>query len=233
MGRSPREKVRTVIKGVLLDIDGTLLASNDAHARSFVDAFADFGWEIPFFRVKWLIGMGGDRLIGTLYPQMKSTEGIGKIVTTRRKRVFLERYAPFLQPTPGARDLVTYVQGRGLKTVVATSAKQDELETLLKRADVADLLHIATTSDEVEESKPSPDVVEAAMGKIGLDPSEVVMIGDTPYDVESARRAGVGIIAVRSGGWADDELQGALAIFDNPADVLAHVDETPLGGAQS
>jgi HAD superfamily hydrolase (TIGR01509 family) len=219
------------MKGVLLDVDGTLLASNDAHAQSWVDAFSDFGWEVQFFRIKWLIGMGGDRLMHALFPQMNNEEGIGKIISERRKTIFLSRYAQSLAPTPGARDLVQRIQGAGLKTVIATSAKGDELETLLKRANVADLLHVATTSDEVEQSKPAPDVVEAALSKIELDPSQVVMIGDTPYDVESAKRAGVKIIAVRSGGWSDGELKNAEAVYDNPADILAHFEETPLPGS--
>lgn len=217
-----------MVRGVLLDIDGTLLESNEAHAHAWADAFGSFGWEVPFFRLKWLIGMGGNKVLQTIVPAMTDAEGIGKVIATKRRHVFLERYAPRLQPTPGARRLVQHIQKQGLETVVATSAKQDELEALLKAANVADLLHRATTSSDVSASKPSPDIVEAALHKLGLSPDAAMMIGDTPYDVEAAQRAGVPIIALRHSGWADYELEGAVQIYDDPADLLAHYDQSPL-----
>jgi phosphoglycolate phosphatase-like HAD superfamily hydrolase len=112
--------------------------------------------------------------------------------------------------------------------VVASSAKKDELESLLKAARVDDLIPRRTTSDDAEQSKPAPDIVEVALKSIDKDPQHVVMLGDTPYDVESAGKAGVGVIAVRCGGHGDQELDGALAIYDDTADVLAHYDESPL-----
>jgi HAD superfamily hydrolase (TIGR01509 family) len=219
-----------VVRGVIFDIDGTLLASNNAHAHSWVDAFSDFGFSVPFYQLRWLIGMGGDRLVGTLFPGMSSSEGIGKVISHRRGNVFLERYAPLLQATPGSRALVERVQHDGLKTVIATSAKARELEVLLQHADVKDLLTEATTASDVDSTKPAPDVVHSALEKIGLAPGEAVMIGDTPYDVESAKRAGVPIVCVRSGGWDDDSLEGAEAVYDDPADILAHYDASPLAG---
>lgn len=217
-----------MIRGVLFDIDGTLLASNEAHARAWVDAYADFGYNVPFYQLRWLIGMGGDRLIKTHFPGMSSKEGIGKVLAERAVTVFLHRYAPPLQPTPGARALVERVQSAGLKTVIATSAKEKELEVLLKRAGVADLLAEATTASDVEAAKPSPDVVHAALQKIGLSASEVVMIGDTPYDVEAANRAQVQIIGVRSGGWDDASLEGAAAIYNDPEDLVNHFNDSLL-----
>ncbi len=219
-----------MIGGVIFDIDGTLLASNAAHAHSWVDAYSDFGYNVPFYQLRWLIGMGGDRLIKTHFPGMSSGEGIGKVIAHRAVNVFLDRYAPALQPTPGARTLVERVQRAGLKTVVATSARQKELEVLLKLAGVADLLTEATTASDVASTKPSPEVVEAALEKIGLPPHEAVMIGDTPYDVEAAARAGVRIIGVRSGGWDDASLQGAAAIYNDPEDLVQHFDNSVLAG---
>lgn len=218
-------------KAVIFDIDGTLLASNDAHAHSWVDAFSDFGYSVPFYQLRWLIGMGGDRLLQTLFPGMSTSEGIGKVISHRRGSVFLERHAPLLQATPGARDLVERIQRAGLKTVVATSAKARELEVLLDHAGVKDLLTEATTASDVDSSKPAPDVVQSALDKIGVPAREAVMIGDTPYDVDSARRAGVSILCVRTGGWDDDSLEGAAAIYDDPQDLLAHFDSSPLAGA--
>lgn len=217
-----------MVQAVIFDIDGTLLASNDAHAHSWVDAFSDFGYSVPFFQVRWLIGMGGDRLVKTLFPGMSTSEGIGKVVSHRRGNVFLERYAPSLQATPGARDLVKRVQRVGLKTVIATSAKQRELQVLLEHAGVSDLLTEATTASDVESSKPAPDVVQSALDKIGTPAGESIMIGDTPYDVEAAAHAGVPIICLRSGGWDTDALEEAVAVYDDPGDLLAHFDDSPL-----
>lgn len=218
-----------MIEGVILDIDGTLLLSNEAHAHAWVDAFADFGYQASFFQLKWLIGMGGDKLMATISPTMSPEEGIGKVISHRRSNLFLQRYAPFLEPASGSRALVERMRRAGLQLVVATSAKEHELETLLEKAQVKDLLDVTTTSSEVEQSKPAPDVVQVAMEKLGLQPDRAIMIGDTPYDIESARKAGVEVIAVRCGGWDDDSLGEAVAIYDNPADLLAHYDESPLG----
>lgn len=220
-------------QGVIFDIDGTLLCSNDAHAHSWVDAFSDFGFSVPFYQLRWLIGMGGDRLIQTLFPGMSSDEGIGKVISHRRGNVFLERYAPLLQPTPGARALVERVQRDGFKTVIATSSKQRELEVLLHHARVEDLLTEATTASDVDSTKPAPDVVHSALDTLRLPADQAVMIGDTPYDIESAKRAGVPIICVRSGGWDDGSLEGAAAIYDDPQDLLAHYGESPLATGSS
>ena len=230
MGRGEREKVMADLRGVIFDIDGTLLLSNDAHAHAWADALSALGWEVPFFRIKWLIGMGGDKLLATLFPGVSSEEGIGKVMSERRKRIFLTRYAPHLEAAPGSRDLVARVKNAGRNVVIATSAKSDELDTLLKKAWVEDLFEQVTTSSDVEESKPAPDAVEAALDKLQLPAENVLMVGDTPYDIESARKAGVRTVAVRTGGWDDDALAGALSIYDSPADIVAHFDQSPFGG---
>lgn len=217
-----------MIDGVLLDIDGTLLLSNEAHARAWSDAYRQFGHDIPWQRIQPLIGMGGDKLEDTLVPGMSSEHGVGKQITDRRKEIFLTQYLPDLRPAPGARALLTHLKDEGLKLTIATSAKSDELQALLRAARVEDVVGETTTSDDANESKPSPDIVEAALEKSGLRADRVVMIGDTPYDVESAGRAEVGLIAVRCGGHDDEDLRGALAVYDDPADILAHIDETPL-----
>ncbi len=115
--------------------------------------------------------------------------------------------------------------------MVATSAKEDELKGLLKVCGAEGLIHATTSSEEADRSKPDPDIVQAALKKSGLPADEVVLLGDTPYDVEAANRAGVAAIAVRCGGWGDADLQGALAVYDDPEDLLAHYDTSPLAGA--
>jgi phosphoglycolate phosphatase-like HAD superfamily hydrolase len=120
---------------------------------------------------------------------------------------------------------------RGLELVVASSAKRDELEKLLTIVGAEDLIEGATSSDDAPKSKPDPHIVEAALERIGLPADRVVMLGDTPYDVESAASAGVGVIALRCGGWDDADLKGAVAVYDDPADLLAQYDVSPLGGS--
>jgi HAD superfamily hydrolase (TIGR01509 family) len=224
----------TELQGILLDIDGTLLLSNDAHARAWVDAYAAFGYRIELKRVQPLIGMGGDKVMARLTPGLNKEEGVGKQIDERRKEIFLQRYAPSLQPSPGARDLVLRMKDEGLQITIATSASNEELKALLEAAQVDDLIEVTTTSSDAEQSKPDPDIVSAALEKSGQGPDEVMMLGDTPYDVESAGKCGVGVIAVRCGGHSDQELKGALAIYDDPADLLAHYGESPLAqGAHS
>jgi HAD superfamily hydrolase (TIGR01509 family) len=213
----------------LLDIDGTLIDSNDAHARAWVAALAAHGYVVPFEQVRPLIGMGGDKLLPEL-TGLDPGSGEAKRMAETRSEIFLERELPTLRPTPGARDLLEHMKGRGLELVVATSAREDEVRALLEQAGVADLIEAASSADDAERSKPDPDIVQAALHKVRRPASHAVMIGDTPYDVEAATRARVPVIALRSGGWDDDALTGATAIYDHPADLLEHYDESPLGG---
>ena len=216
------------LKGVIFDIDGTLVDSNDAHAQSWVDTFAEADYEVPFEVVRPLIGMGADKLLPkTIGIRHDSEEG--KKLLKRRSEIFRERYLPRLRPFPGARALVLRVRDDGLKAIVATSAKDEELKALLKAAEVDDLMQERATSSNAKRSKPDPDIVEAAIDESGVPASKAVMIGDTPYDVEAATRAGVRIIGFRSGGWDDASLKGAAQIYDGPADLLADYDASLLG----
>jgi HAD superfamily hydrolase (TIGR01509 family) len=216
------------IAGVLLDIDGTLLDSNDAHAQSWVEVLRRHGYDIPFERVRPLIGKGTDKLLPEL-TGLDPESGLGKQMAEERKALFLRAYLPGLRPTRGARALVERLRDEGFRLVVATSAGADELALLLRQAQVDDLIEQATTSDEAGRSKPDPDIVCAALAKGRLRPEAAIMLGDTPYDIEAAARAGVASIAFRCGGWWDDRaLAGALAIYDDPAALLADFDRSPL-----
>lgn len=207
---------------MLLDIDGTLLDSNDAHARSWVEIFQRHGFAIPFERVRPLIGEGGDKLL----PQLTGVDAEstrGKALADERRALFLEKYLPSLRPTPGARKLVEALNARGVRVVIATSSNEKELRPLLKQAGVADLVRRATSSDD-GASKPDPDILRAALAEAKVPAGEAVMVGDTPYDVEAARRSGVRAIALRcGGGWDDAALAGAAAIYDHPGELAATV----------
>ena len=216
-----------LVRGILLDIDGTLVNSNDAHARAWVKALAENGHTVTFEVIRPLIGMGGDKLLPKVCGLDAESES-GKRVSERRGEVFLAEYLPGLQPTRGAKALLEMLKERKFKLAVASSAKKDELGPLLKVCGADRVIEVATSSDDAEESKPDPDILHAALKELDLPAEEVVMLGDTPYDVEAARRAGIRVIALRCGGWKDADLK-ADAVFDDPADLAARIDQSPLG----
>jgi HAD superfamily hydrolase (TIGR01509 family) len=219
------------LRGVILDVDGTLVESNDAHAHAWVEALAEQGIQVPFELVRPLIGMGGDKLLPCV-AGIEEDSAKGMKISERRREIFEERYLPSLRATPGANELLRRMHAEGLKLAVASSAKEDELGPLLRVCGADKLIERKTSSDDADRSKPDPDIVHAALGRLGLPPGEVVMLGDTPYDLESAERAGVPLIAVRCGGWKDEDLAGALAVYNDPADLLAHYDSSPLARAR-
>jgi HAD superfamily hydrolase (TIGR01509 family) len=221
-----------LLQGVIFDVDGTLVDSNDAHAQSWVDTFAEAGYNVPFDVVRPLIGMGGDKLLPKTIG-IKSDSEEGKRLSKRRGEIFRERYLPRLRALPGSRALVERVRSDGLKPVVATSAKEEELKGLLKAAEVADLMEEKATASDAKKSKPDPDIVEAAIDRADIPPDQLVMIGDTPYDIEAATRAHVRVIAFRSGGWKDADLKGAAEIYDGPADLVAKYESSILGRSAS
>ncbi|WP_460207672.1 HAD family hydrolase [Scytonema sp. NUACC21] len=216
-------------QAVLLDVDGTLVLSNDAHAQAWVDVFKEFGYEVPFEGVRPLIGMGSDRVIPRMVPGLTKEEGEGKAIAERRKELIINHFGPKLTPANGARQLILHMKDAGLRLIVATSASSQELSVLLKAAQVDDLLDEATTSSDAEASKPSPDIVEAALDKLKMKPDQVLMLGDTPYDIQSANAVGVDLIALRCGGFDDASLKSAVAIYNDPADLLAHYNDSPFG----
>lgn len=221
-----------LIRAVILDVDGTLVDSNDLHARAWSDALREHGFAIDHERIRRLIGMGGDNLLPAAAGLDKEREP-GKQIARRRGEIFKASYLAQVRALPGARALVERMLGDGLQLIVASSAKQDELDELLARAGVAELLPERTSAEQVASSKPDPDVVQAALERLGQPPEHALMIGDTPYDLQAAQRAGVALIALRSGGWGDADLAGALAIYDDPADLLAHYEQSPLAPAQA
>lgn len=215
------------LRVILLDIDGTLIDSNDAHARAWVGALAEHGYAVPFETVRPMIGMGGDKLLPELtglHPESDEGDRIGK----SRVELFA-KMLPGLRPTSGARDLLMLLRDEGFQLVVATSARAEEVTALLEQAGVADLIGEAASAGDADASKPDPDIVQAALTKAGALPSHSVLIGDTPYDVQAAGRARVPTIALRCGGWWPDEAFGeAVAIYDNPGHLAREFAQSPL-----
>lgn len=216
------------LRGMLLDIDGTLIDSNDHHAQAWQETFEHFGIRSEFAEIRRLIGMGGDKLLPEISGIEKDSPK-GKEISEFRGEHFRKNHLPGIRSFPRTRELVQRLSDDGITIVVATSAAKDELKGLLRIAGVEDLIEAKATASDARHSKPDPDIVEAALERAGLIPGETMMLGDTPYDIEAAGKAGVPVIALRCGGWSDAELAGAVAIYDDPADLLAHYDESPVG----
>ena len=214
--------VRSILEGlsaVLLDVDGTLVDSNDAHADAWVRAFREGAIDVDPAEVRASIGMGGDKLMPRVSGLDRDSPR-GERIAARRREIFMVECLPTLRAFPGVRDLVIWLKRREFTVVAASSATSDELNPLLDVADVRSLLDGATSSDDAEESKPEPDIVHAALARAQVTAADAVMVGDTPYDIAAAGAAGVKTIAFRTGGWPDRQLGGAVAIYDGPWDML-------------
>jgi HAD superfamily hydrolase (TIGR01509 family) len=200
---------------VLFDVDGTLIDSNGAHAQAWADALREHSVDVTIDQVRPLIGMGGDKLLPAI-AGIDADSDRGRAIARRKKEIFAT-LLPGLRPTRGARPLLEYLRGGGAHLVVATSADDHEVDALLQRAGVADCFRDRATKDDAQESKPDPDIVEAALSRSGASPGQAILVGDTPYDIEAAARAGMPAIALRCGGhWRDDDLRGAVTIADDP-----------------
>ena len=219
-----------MVKAVLFDVDGTLIDSNDLHAAAWREAFLKFGIDIPFDRVRGQIGKGGDNLIPALLTE-DVVAGRQEEIEECRSDLFKRDYLPRIRPFPAVPELFRRIRDDGTRIVLATSAHGDELDHHLDLMGVRDLVEACTSKDDVENSKPDPDIFAAAFRKVApLPREEVLVVGDTPYDVEAACKAGLRTVGFRSGGFPDDALReaGAIALFDGPEDLLRRYDESPL-----
>lgn len=218
------------IKAILLDIDGTLIDDNDAHTHAWLDAMGEQGYNnVSFEKIRPLIGMGGDKVLPEVLQIDKDSEQ-GQRISERRKEIFQQRYLPQVSAFPKTYELLKQMYDRGLKLVIATSATQQEMQGLLAKIgpDVQNLLTQEASDKDTSKSKPDSDIVSVALQKIGCQGHEALMLGDTPYDIEAASKDHVGTIAFRSGGWKDKDLAGAVAVYNDPADLLANYDTSPL-----
>lgn len=208
---------------VLLDVDGTLLDSNDQHASAWVDALREYGIARRFDEVRPLIGMGGDKLI-PLLSGLEAESAAGRELSKLRTQRFAERYLPEVRAFPKARELLQALRSAHYELCVATSAKQEELEALLRQGGILDLLPLRTCSEDAEHSKPDPDILAAALRKSQCRTADACMLGDTPYDAESAERAGVAFVGLLCGGHSAAALQPARAVYRDPSELLERLD---------
>jgi HAD superfamily hydrolase (TIGR01509 family) len=212
----------------VLDIDGTLVDTNYQHAIAWYRAFRQNGIVLPIWRIHRHIGMGGDQLVAALTDEQTEREQ-GDEIRAAEKTLYFQLIDE-VQPMEGSRELIDDLKRRGHTVVLASSAKEDEVEHYLELLDARELADGWTTSADVKETKPQPDLVNAALECSGGSADEAVMVGDTPWDVRAAENAGVKTLTVRTGGFGDDELRdaGALEVFESVAELRAKLDQTPL-----
>ena len=210
----------------ILDVDGTLVDTNYHHAIAWYRAFRQHDKLIPIWRIHRHMGMGGDQLVGELAGEEWEAEH-GDDVRDAEKALYLALIDE-VEPLDGARDLIEDLGGRGHTVVLASSAKENEVDHYLDLLDARDLAEGWTTSADVEATKPEPDLVKAAVEKAGG--GDAVMVGDSIWDVEAAKRAGLETVAVLTGGFSEAELRdaGASWVFESIDALRAGLDETPL-----
>jgi HAD superfamily hydrolase (TIGR01549 family) len=217
-------------KAVIFDVDGTLVDTVDLHASAWVEALKHFGFEVAFKDMRTQIGKGGDQILHGLLPP-DVIERRQEEIETFRADLFEREYLPKARAFPGVRALFEHIRAVGQRAVLASSGKEDEVEGYKKLADIADLIDSATSSDDAERSKPFPDIFQAALDKLApLAASEVLVVGDTPYDAEAARNAGLKTVGVLSGGFSEQALReaGCIAIYRDPEDLLKNYNSSPL-----
>jgi HAD superfamily hydrolase (TIGR01509 family) len=213
----------------ILDIDGTLVDTNYHHAIAWFRAFRQHGIVLPVWRIHRQVGMGGDQMVAALTDE--STESkLGDHIRAAEKVLYLELIGE-VQTMDGSRELIERLKQRGHTVVLASSAKQDEVDHYLDLLDARELADAWTSSADVEATKPEPDLVQSALEKAGSSEAQALMVGDTPWDVKAAERAGVQTLAVRTGGFGVDELReaGALEVFESVAELCSRRQETPFG----
>jgi HAD superfamily hydrolase (TIGR01509 family) len=213
----------------ILDIDGTLVDTNYQHTIAWYRAFRQNDIVLPLWRIHRHIGMGGDQVIAALTDE-RTDEEKGDDIRAAEKALYMAMIEE-VEPLEGARDLIERLNESGKTVVLASSAKDDEVEHYLDLLDVRELADDWTTSADVEATKPEPDLVKAALEKAGAEPGDAVMLGDTPWDCEAAKRAGVETVAVMTGGFSEQELReaGAIAVFESMPQLLERIADTPLG----
>lgn len=222
-----------MITAAIFDLDGTLVDSNDLHVEAWRETFRHFGKEIPCADLRKQIGKGGDNYLPEFLNAREMRE-IAKEVEAFRGELFQRKYLPRVQPFPRVRELFERLRADGKKIALASSGVTDEVAHYRKLLHIEDLVDCQTTKDDVAHSKPASDIFVAVLKLLGNVPAEnAIAIGDTPYDVQAAKKLELATIALRCGGFPEDELRasGASAIFDAPADLLENYERSPLAGS--
>ena len=217
-------------RAALFDVDGTLVDTNDLHTAAWRQVFARYGHDFPVEVIREQIGKGGDNLIPTLLPGI--SDALKEEMDSARGELFKRDYLPRGVPFPGVRDLFERLVADGVRIVLASSSSRPEVDYHLNLIGCSDLVSAVTTKDDVENSKPCPDIFAAALAKVAPVPAaQAVVIGDTPWDMKAALKVGTRTIAFRCGGFPDDWLResGAGCLYNDARDLLARYDHSPFG----
>jgi HAD superfamily hydrolase (TIGR01549 family) len=217
------------MRAAILDVDGTLVDTNYHHALAWFRAFREHGIVLPLWRLHRHVGMGGDKYVAAVAGE-DVEERLGDELRERWEALF-DEVIDETEPLAGARELIADLKRLGHTVVLASSAVEKHVDAFVDKLAARELADGWTTKDDVEASKPDPDLVRAALDKAGTD--DAVMIGDTPWDIEAARKCGLETITVVTGGYSEQELReaGAAAVFESLEELRRRLDETPLGHA--
>jgi HAD superfamily hydrolase (TIGR01549 family) len=214
-------------RAAIFDLDGTLLDSVDLHAIAWHEAMVKFGHNVSFEQARSQIGKGGDKLIPVFLSE-KAQRDHGEELDAWRSRHFKDTYLPLIRPFSAVPDLLKRARDAGLRIAIASSAKKDELERYLDIAGITKLVDAMSSSDDVEESKPEPDIFEVVLEKLGINGDAAIAIGDSPYDAEAAGKAKIRTIGVLCGGFTEERLRhaGCVEVYPGPAALLACYGQT-------
>jgi HAD superfamily hydrolase (TIGR01509 family) len=217
-------------KGVLFDVDGTLIDSAYIHTLAWWHAFRQSGYDVPMARIHRCVGMGGARLVDTLLPDSRNKDEVDEAVLSAHSGVF-GTYWPSLRPLDGARDLVVQCSESGLAVALASSARQQDLTALRTALSADSFIHAATSANDAENSKPEPDILVAALKAVGVEASEAVYVGDAVWDVMAANALGMPTIALTCGGTSEAELLsvGAAEVYAGPRELLENLGSSAIG----
>lgn len=230
-----------MVLAVIFDIDGTLVDTVEFHTQSWQRTFQHFGYQIPAAQIRLQIGKGSDQLMPVFIPPAelnKIVDGrsstLGKQMRDYRRQLYQQEYHPRVKAFPMVRELFQRVKADGKRIALASSGTKADLATYKQLLNVADLVDVATTTDEVESSKPEPDIFKLTLDKLGdISPQQVIVVGDTPYDAEAASKVKLRMIGVLSGGFSEEQLTkaGCIAVYQDIAALLADYEQSPLGAS--
>ncbi|HEV3408649.1 MAG TPA: HAD family hydrolase [Chthoniobacterales bacterium] len=218
-----------MIKGVIFDIDGTLVDSNDLHVEAWQEAFRHFGKEFDYKELRRQVGKGGDHYLPAFLSQgdmLLHGEEINKF----RSDLFRRKYIARTRAFPKVPELFERIRQDGKRIALASSGNENDTLHFIDLLAVRGLADVYTSKGDVAQSKPSTDVFLRALNLLHLQPEEAVAVGDTPFDVDAAKKIGLPIVALTCGGFSEDELraEGAVAVYRDPADLLEHYTRSPL-----
>ncbi len=220
----------TKLQAVLCDMDGTLVDSNALHAAAWQESFAHFGISVSFDAALHQIGKGGDQLIPVFVPHA-DVERLKKSLEEYRKELFASKYFNKITVFPGVRDVLQRMKASGLRIAIASSASQEDLAKLKEMAAITDLVEEESSKDDANKSKPEPDIFESTLARLNLPAQATVALGDTPWDIQAAAKAGLATVAVTSGGWKEAELReaGALEVYRDIAHLGQQLENSVFG----